>query len=91
MYTVYVLESLLDNGFYIGVTGNLEDRLKRHFEGRSKATKHRGPWKLVYTEIFNDKHLACKREYYFKSLKSKVFIKRLVAPSSSGQDVSFSS
>lgn len=78
MYTVYILESLTDHGFYIGVTGNLDDRLKRHFEGRSRATKNRRPWILVYKEVFEDKHLAYKREYYLKSLKSKIYIKQII-------------
>ncbi len=78
VYTVYILKSLTDSGYYIGVTSNVQDRLKRHFNGRSKATKSRGPWKLAYKEEYSDKHLAYKRENYLKSLKSKIYIKRLI-------------
>ena len=38
MFHVYILLSEKTGKFYIGSTGNLEDRLSRHTTGRSKAT-----------------------------------------------------
>ncbi len=45
---MYILQSEKTGKFYIGSTGNLEDRLIRHYKGRSIATKQgdRGNWFL---------------------------------------------
>ncbi len=78
MYYVYILRSLKDKKFYIGSTSILKDRLKRHFQGRSRATKNRRPLKLVYKEKFKIKREAIKRECYIKSKKSAKYTKRLI-------------
>ena len=38
-YYVYILQSEKDGTYYIGSTQDLDERLKRHNEGRSKYTK----------------------------------------------------
>jgi len=73
-YFVYILKSLKDLRFYIGQTNNLDDRIKRHDSGKVKATKHRRPLELVYSEIYNSRLKAMKREKYLKSLKSSKYI-----------------
>ena len=70
MFYTYILQSKITTKFYIGSTGNLEDRLIRHNNGRSKATKAGIPWKLVYTEKFETRSEACRREVELKSWKS---------------------
>ena len=79
MYVVYILYSLLKDQYYIGHTSNLEDRLKRHNAGRSKATKAGVPWEIVYTQIFSTKSEAYRRELAIKAKKSKDYIKKLIA------------
>jgi putative endonuclease len=74
LYFVYILKSLKDFKFYIGQTNNLEDRLKRHNDGKVKATRHRRPLKLFYSETYNSRAEAMKREKYLKSLKSSKYI-----------------
>jgi putative endonuclease len=69
MYTVYFLQSLKDNKFYIGCTSDIDMRVHYHNTGRNKSTKHRRPLKLVYIEEYKDKHEAYKREFYLKSPK----------------------
>lgn len=91
-YWVYILKSNLDGNFYVGSTGNLEDRLKRHFAGRSKATKHRLPLRLVWFRQFNNKSEAVKTERYIKKCRNHQFIEKLIqewARSSGGRAPAF--
>lgn len=76
-YFLYILFDKVRDKYYIGQTANLEDRLRRHLEHRSKYTKT-GSWSLVYTEQYNTRPEAFRREFYLKSLKSKIKIKELV-------------
>jgi putative endonuclease len=63
----YVLLSLKDKKFYIGVTNNLKMRLLKHQQGKVLATKFRRPLKLVYYEVCLNQMDAIKREKYFKT------------------------
>ena len=67
-----------DNTFYVGSTSNLEDRLNRHNTGRSKSTRSKLPWMLVYTESFKNKSDAYKRELEIKKWKSRKMIEKLI-------------
>ena len=67
MFHTYILQSEKTNKFYIGSTGNLDDRFIRHNNGRSKSTKTGIPWKLIYTEEFNTRSEAIKRKMEIKS------------------------
>lgn len=78
MYYTYVLVSLSDNSYYIGSTENLEERLKYHNTGRSRYTKLKLPWNLIYFEEFQTLSLARNREKQIKSWKSRKAIERLI-------------
>ena len=78
MYAMYILRSLKDGSYYIGSTNDVEKRLKRHNSGGSKYTKSKRPFELVYKEAFKTLSEARKREYYLKSLKSRVVIEKLI-------------
>jgi len=67
MYTLYVLQSLKDNRTYVRSTDNFERRLKEHQSGRVISTKHRRPFKVLFTEEFETLQEARKRELYYKS------------------------
>ena len=69
MFYTYILLSHKTNKYYIGSTGNLEDRLSRHNGGRSKATKTGVPWTLEYSEEYETKSQAYQREMELKSWK----------------------
>ncbi|UCE80183.1 MAG: GIY-YIG nuclease family protein [Nitrospiraceae bacterium] len=45
--------------------------MKRHKQGRSKYTKPKRPWKLLYSEYFETRKEAVARESKLKSLKRK--------------------
>ena len=78
MFTVYILYSDNLDQFYVGHTGNLDNRIKRHNQGRSKSTKTGVPWKLMYSEKFDSKSEAYQREMYIKRMKSRTFIEKLI-------------
>ncbi len=78
MAFTYILKSLKDFGYYIGSTSDLDDRLKRHLGGRSRATKHRLPFQLVFKRRFNTYKEAYKLEQHLKKQKSKKFIEEFI-------------
>lgn len=78
MYYVYILISLKNGRYYIGQTRNIDERLKRHNSGRVRSTMPYIPWELVYSESFNSRNEACKRELEIKSYKSGILFKKLL-------------
>ena len=78
MAHVYILYSQTIDTYYVGSTGNLEDRMIRHTAGRSKYTKRGIPWTLVYTKEYATKAEACREEYHIKAEKSRKYIEQLV-------------
>jgi putative endonuclease len=80
-YHVYILRSTVDGSYYVGSTQDLNERLDRHNQGRSKYTKSKWPWQLVYHEEYPDRSSAARREYEIKGKKRKVFIDQLVRTS----------
>ena len=78
MFFLYIIYSSSINQFYIGQTANLEDRLIRHNQGRSKSTKKGNDWVLKYTESFESRSEAVKRELEIKGMKSRKYIEELI-------------
>ncbi len=81
MYYVYILKSKKDDGYYIGSTQDIDARLKRHNQSRTKYTKIKRPWELVYTEEHPDRSSAVKREQKIKRHKRRAYIDVLVSAS----------
>jgi len=77
-YYVYILKSQKDYKYYIGSTSDVEARLAYHNSGRQRSTKNRRPFILVYTEIFEDKQAALKREKQMKNYKGGEAFRRLI-------------
>ncbi len=70
MYYVYFLKSIKDSKYYIGCSSRQPgDRLKEHNAGMVKSTKNRRPFILVYSEKFDNKKAAFKREWHLKHPK----------------------
>jgi putative endonuclease len=80
-YFVYILQSLKDGGYYIGSTRDLTERILRHNQGRSRYTKAKRPWKLVYSEEHPDRSSAVNRENQIKRRKKKEYIEALLRTS----------
>ncbi len=79
-YVVYTLESRKDGKRYIGLTTNLQKRIKEHNMGKSFSTSPRRPFKLIYAELCLNSEDAKKRERYLKTTGGRRFLaKRLRA------------
>ncbi len=79
MYFVYILQSLKDSGYYIGVTSNIERRFREHNLGLAKSTKSRRPFKMARIEQYFYIKDAYRREKFLKSKKSSKIISKIVA------------
>jgi len=79
IFHVYILYSALLDQYYIGHTGNLEDRLYRHKNSGSKSTKKANDWELVYTEQLDSKSAANQRELEIKRKKSRKYVEWLIS------------
>jgi putative endonuclease len=77
-FTVYILESEADRSFYIGFTSNLSQRLDYHNSGKSCYTSKKMPWKLAYSEIFQTRSEAMRREKFLKKQKNREFYLKLI-------------
>jgi putative endonuclease len=72
MFTFYILYSSTRNRYYVGYTGdNIEERLRKHNSNHSGFTGKTGDWKVVYTERYQTKEEAYKRERKVKGCKSR--------------------
>ena len=78
MYYVYVLQSERTRRRYIGSTGDIDERLRQHNAGMSRSTRPYRPWVLVYTEEFESRSTAVRRENQIKSWKNRVYLGALI-------------
>ena len=69
MYFVYILISEKDGRFYTGITNNLEERIKKHNHGykATKSTLNRGPFRLIFVQVCENRIEARTLEKYLKS------------------------
>ena len=74
MHYIYSLKC--KDGYYIGCTDNLKDRLKRHQSKHVPATKNRLPIELDFYFATKDKCTAFNFEKYLKSGSGRIFIKK---------------
>jgi len=70
-YFIYIIYSVSHNVYYKGFSEDVERRLQFHNDNRSKYTSNKGPWVLVYTESFENKTEALKREKILKKQNRK--------------------
>lgn len=75
MYYCYLINSVLHpNNTYIGVTNNLEKRIKQHNNilfGGAKSTKKYNDWKYIKIIKFDTKNDALSFEWFSKHYKTK--------------------
>jgi putative endonuclease len=77
-YYTYVLESQVDNKYYVGWTSDLKKRFQTHNEGLVVSTRFRRPFQLIYYEACKDKSRAIAREKYFKSGFGRRFLRNRI-------------
>ena len=78
MVYVYIIYSNKIDQYYIGQSGDLENRIINHNNGRSKSTKKADDWVLRYFEEFSTRGFALKREIEIKKKKSRKYIEQLI-------------
>jgi predicted GIY-YIG superfamily endonuclease len=77
MTYVYILRSLEDRGrYYIGITGDLRSRLKKHNAGEVSHTSKYAPWEIKTYLAFADENQAFAFEKYLKSPSGRAFAKK---------------
>ena len=77
MFHVYVLRSEKTGRRYVGSCENINERLKRHNSGHSKATRHGLPWRLVHDEAFESRSAAVRRELFYKTGRGREVLDHL--------------
>ena len=67
MYFTYILRSLKTHRYYTGQCAELENRLKEHNSGESKATRSGIAWELVFYKQFSTRSEAIEEETRIKT------------------------
>ena len=68
MFNVYVLKSLKNGKRYVGYTAkSVRERFLEHNSGKSTFTRQNKPFVLIYSEEYQTKIEAMKREKFLKS------------------------
>jgi len=76
-YYTYILKSLNHPKTYVGITNNVDSRLKEHNSGKTKSTKAFAPYFVLHSEVYDSRLEARKREKYLKSGAGREWIKRM--------------
>ncbi|NEV76417.1 GIY-YIG nuclease family protein [Rhodopseudomonas sp. BR0C11] len=76
MKYVYILQSEIDEHFYVGITDNLPARIGKHNAGEVPHTSKFRPWKLKTYVAFSDTRQAVAFEKYLKSASGRAFAKK---------------
>ena len=78
MIIVYAIRSVPSKEIYVGISKDIDRRLKEHNAGRNRYTKGLRPWEIV-RETKENWTEARKREKYLKSGVGKEYLKALVS------------
>ncbi len=74
---VYMLQSIEFPGhWYVGLTEDVEKRLKAHNAGKSPYTSKFLPWQIETAVAFRDKTKAIAFEKYLKNQSGRAFAKK---------------
>jgi putative endonuclease len=77
-YWVYILQNEETGKLYKGQTSNLDKRIERHNTDESGSMrythKQKGPWRLIYSEMYPTRAEAMKRERFLKSGQGREWI-----------------
>ncbi|MCL1664130.1 GIY-YIG nuclease family protein [Elizabethkingia ursingii] len=78
----YILYSSTLDQSYIGhCSEELNERLRKHLSNHKGFTSRPKDWVIAYSETFNDKSSAYKREREIKAWKNKKKIEELIKSS----------
>ncbi|MGY5846432.1 GIY-YIG nuclease family protein [Salegentibacter sp. HM20] len=65
-FYVYILYSRTLDRYYIGSSHNVETRFVKHLQSTKGFTSKARDWGIVYSENFNARDLALRRELQIK-------------------------
>ena len=74
MYYIYSLKC--KDGYYVGCTDDIIDRLDRHQKGNVPATVNRLPIKFEFYFAVEDRYKAFEFEKYLKSGSGRAFVNK---------------
>ena len=74
MFYVYVIQNSKGD-VYKGHSDNIQKRISEHNRGDTKSTRKANDWELKYSEVFEKREEAIKREKYLKSAAGRRFLK----------------
>jgi len=77
MVYLYAIKSLQKKYRYVGITDNLERRIRQHNSGYNKNTKAFAPFEIILIEHYKDYLEARKREKFLKSGQGRKFLDSL--------------
>ena len=80
MFIVYILYSKNHDRYYVGMTSDIQQRLKDHNSGNNKSTKPYRPWVVLHKEIFQNRIDARSREKYLKTAAGRRWRKQNIRP-----------
>jgi len=83
---VYLIQSIIDDSFYVGISKDPFKRLFEHNSGKLKITSRKKPYTLVYLKEYPDYKSARKHEIWLKkkSIDYKSRLAQLAPPNSGG-------
>ncbi|MCK9484970.1 MAG: GIY-YIG nuclease family protein, partial [Candidatus Marinimicrobia bacterium] len=77
MWSVYVLRSLRDGRYYVGMSEDVQKRLRTHNMGKVSSTKSRRPFELIYTQECSNRETARDMEKYLKTSAGNLLVLQL--------------
>ena len=80
MHFIYIIFSEGLNRYYIGETEDISTRMAQHNSGffNKSSTSIANDWKLLKSFTVNNRIEGRKVETYIKSMKSKIFLNKLI-------------
>jgi predicted GIY-YIG superfamily endonuclease len=75
-YMFYIYSLKCKDGYYVGCTEDIADRVVRHQKGQVSATANRLPISLEFYFAVEDKYIAFQFEKYLKSGSGRAFVKQ---------------
>ena len=76
MHFVYILQSQVDRGWYIGYSADVDRRFVEHNVGKNVSTHFRRPFRVIYYEAYLHKMDALGREKFLKSGAGRKFLEK---------------
>ena len=78
LHYLYILQSEVNGRYYIGITSDVKNRLRRHNTGKTKSTKAYIPWSLMCEVKFPTRQDAAGIERMLKNSKSRRVIEKYI-------------